>query len=114
MGDPTIHVLTTEEGARAASYDINAGPEIEVIRNDIEQTRAEMSGTIDAIQRKLDPTLLKEHVTEEVIEQIAEARDALREAVHGKRERTPVLIGLGGLAIGAVFGAALAKLLSPA
>jgi len=47
----------------------------EVIRNQIENTRADMTETIDAIQERLNPDTLKEH-----------AKDAVREATVGRAE----------------------------
>jgi len=47
----------------------------EVIRNQIENTRADMTQTIDAIQERLNPEVLKEH-----------AKDAVREATVGRAE----------------------------
>jgi len=47
----------------------------EVIRNQIENTRADMTQTIDAIQERLNPETLKEH-----------AKDAVREATVGRAE----------------------------
>src|SRR5690349_20490570 len=49
--------------------------ETEEIRARIEETRAEMSGTIDAIQEKLSPDRLKEH-----------AKEAVQEATVGRAE----------------------------
>jgi hypothetical protein len=51
--------------------------EPEILREDIAQTRAEMSGTIDAIQERLDPQRL-----------VGEAKDAAREAVQGMVQET--------------------------
>jgi len=47
----------------------------EVIRNQIENTRADMTETIDAIQERLNPDTLKDH-----------AKDAVREATVGRAE----------------------------
>lgn len=52
------------------------------IREDIQQTRAEMSGTIDALQEKLNPDRLKEQVSETVQEHIAAAKEQVSDAVH--------------------------------
>lgn len=51
------------------------GSEVEEVRVDIEATRAEMSGTIDAIQEKLDPTRLKQ-----------QAKETVRDATVGRAE----------------------------
>jgi ElaB/YqjD/DUF883 family membrane-anchored ribosome-binding protein len=95
MGDPTIHVVTTDvEGLEAASQSSERSGrsrnvttrDTEVIRRDIEQTRAEMGETIDAIQRKLDPGVLKEHVREELREHIADAKHSVHDATVGRVE----------------------------
>src|SRR5215212_3410617 len=61
------------------SMSLTPGPddqqETEEIRARIEETRAEMSGTIDAIQEKLSPDRLKEH-----------AKEMVREATVGRAE----------------------------
>jgi len=56
------------------------------IRENIEQTRADMSETINAIQERLSPANLKEQVIEEVKEQFQEAKDSVRQATIGKVE----------------------------
>jgi len=67
------------------------------IRAGIEQTRTELSETIDAIQERLNPTALKEqaqeqfqevkeHVKEQVREQFQEAKEVVREATIGRVE----------------------------
>jgi len=53
---------------------------------EIEQTRIEMSGTIDALQEKLNPDRLKEQVAEAVQEQIAAAKEQVTEAVQEQVE----------------------------
>ncbi len=50
------------------------------IEANIEQTRAEMSETIDAIQEKLSPSHIKEQVKEQVQQSFQEAKDSMREA----------------------------------
>ena len=54
-------------------------PEAQEIRVEIEQTRTEMSGTIDAIQRRLDPEVLTEQAKEA-------ARDVTEHAVREVRD----------------------------
>jgi ElaB/YqjD/DUF883 family membrane-anchored ribosome-binding protein len=72
-------------------------PETAAIRGDIEQTRAEMSGTIDAIQDKLDPEVLQEQAKDTIREAkeaaievadhtLQQAKEALRGATIGKVE----------------------------
>jgi len=55
--------------------DVDETQETEEIRARIEETRAEMSGTIDAIQDKISPDRLKE-----------QAKEAVREATVGRAE----------------------------
>jgi uncharacterized protein YjbJ (UPF0337 family) len=79
-------------------------PETAALREDIEQTRAEMGGTIDAIQEKLDPEVLQEqakdtiqeakqaalevmdHAVAQAKEAVGEAKEAVRGATIGKVE----------------------------
>ncbi len=62
------------------------GDEPGEIRENIEQTRAQMGGTLGALQEKLSPSNVKEQVKESVQEHIAEAKSALRAATVGKVE----------------------------
>ena len=66
----------------------DAEPEQQVveIRESIEQTRAEMSETIDELQERLSPSYLKEQVKEQVIEQYEQVKETVREATIGKVE----------------------------
>jgi ElaB/YqjD/DUF883 family membrane-anchored ribosome-binding protein len=59
-----------------------------VIRADIEQTRAEMSETIEAIQERLSPANLKEQAQE----QFQEVRDQVREQVREQFEETKQMV----------------------
>lgn len=72
------------------SYDLDnvTGSETDPaeIRAEIEETRAEMTGTIDAIQERLSPSYLTEQVKEQVREQFQEAKAAVRDATIGKAE----------------------------
>src|SRR5205085_5658969 len=65
-----------------------AEPEQQVmeIRENIEQTRAQMSETIDELQERLSPSNLKEQVKEQVIEQYEQVKETVREATIGKVE----------------------------
>jgi len=66
--------------------DVEAEGQVIEIRETIEQTRAEMSETIDAIQERLSPSNLKEQVKEQVREQFEDAKEVVREATIGKVE----------------------------
>lgn len=68
-----------------AADDMDA-EEVAEIRENIEQTRADMSETINAIQERLNPEHLKEQVIEGVKEQFQEAKDTVRQATIGKVE----------------------------
>jgi hypothetical protein len=57
------------------------------IQAEIEQTRVEMGGTIDAIQQRLNPDTLAEQARERAQEVVDQARDAVREATIGRAER---------------------------
>jgi hypothetical protein len=66
--------------------DATSGQETAAIRANIEQTRTEMSSTIDAIQEQLNPERLKEQLKDQVKEQFEEAKANVREATIGKAE----------------------------
>ena len=61
------------------------------IRSGIEQTRADLSDTIDALQEKLDPARIAEQVKGQIREKATEAydtaKDAVKEATIGKAEK---------------------------
>lgn len=63
------------------------------IRVGIEQTRNEMSETIDAIQARLNPDHLKEQVKEQVREQFQEVKSTVRDATIGKAEQMARNVG---------------------
>jgi hypothetical protein len=71
----------TAGAAEGASADDTA-----VIRDEIEETRAEMGETIDAIQERLSPAHIKDQVKEQVREQFHEATATVRDATIGKAE----------------------------
>ena len=56
------------------------------IRQNIEQTRAELDGTLGELQQRLSPSHVKEQVKESVKETIQETKAALRAATVGKVE----------------------------
>ncbi len=61
-------------------------PEVLELRGNIEQTRAQMSETIDELQTRLSPAYIKEQVREQVREHYHQAKDSLRQATIGKVE----------------------------
>lgn len=90
--DADAIIVARVEGTAAppGPADTSETARTEAIRDDIAQTRSEMSGTIDAIQDRLDPDRLKEEakaqVREQVQEHVQEAKDAVRGATIGKVE----------------------------
>jgi len=100
---------SSEIGATAAGSDEEATPE--EIRADIEQTRAELSETIDAIQEKLAPDTLKEQAKEVVRDAtVGRAEQALGEAQETVRgagtgimdmiKQNPIPVAMVGLGLG--------------
>jgi vacuolar-type H+-ATPase subunit H len=89
-----------DPSAEARSVDPSGEGEIEDIRVEIEQTRTEMGGTLDALSQKLDPevvtervTVVAQDVTDKAIQQAKEAAQdvtdhALQEAKEAAREMT--------------------------
>jgi len=57
-----------------------------VIEAEIEQTRSEMSGTIDAIQQRLNPDNLSEQAKDAAREAVEEAKEAVRHALLEAKE----------------------------
>jgi hypothetical protein len=68
----------------------DADEEVVVVRAEIEQTRDQLSETIDAIQERLNPQVLmqqaRDAAQETVQEKVDQARDAVRQATIGKVE----------------------------
>ena len=60
---------------------VETSPEIEAVKSNIENTRAEMSETINAIKEQLSPKHLVEEAKEAAIEKATEAKDAVVEKV---------------------------------
>jgi len=75
--------------ARSGGQD-NMSQEVMAVRHEIEQTRAEMSATIDALQERLRPQRLvddaKDAARHAAVGMVEEARDALKGATIGKAE----------------------------
>jgi hypothetical protein len=61
--------------------------EVEATRLEIEQTRAEMSETVDAIQERLSPDTIKEQAKDRVKEAAEQAKDTVKEATVGRVEQ---------------------------
>lgn len=77
---------SSDDGTFERDTDADRTDETAEIRSNIEQTRAEMSGTIEAIQERLNPQHLKEQVQDQVREQFEEAKATVRDATIGKAE----------------------------
>ena len=82
--DPELELKTEADDAG------DADEEVIVVRAEIEQTRDELSDTIDAIQERLNPQVLmqqaRETAQETVQEKVDQAKDAVRQATIGKVE----------------------------
>ena len=74
------------DGEDGLKRDADPDAQVEEIRASIEQTRVEMSETIDELQERLSPTHLKEQLREQVREQYEHAKETVREATIGKVE----------------------------
>ena len=105
-----VRYASTREDARelsAAAREPDQPEELAAAREDIEQTRAEMSSTIDAIQDKLDPEVLSEQakdtahdVTDYAIEEAKQAaREITDHAVLQAREAVRDITGQAKLAV---------------
>jgi gas vesicle protein len=75
-----------EDLGPAASETASARSADAEIRQNIEQTRAELDGTLGELQERLSPSHVKEQVRESVKETIEETKTALRAATVGKVE----------------------------
>lgn len=79
-----------DESEKYDSEEIQTADEASEIRSQIEETRAEMSETINAIEEKFDIEKISEKVKDEVSEQISEAyetvKDTVYNAISGKAE----------------------------
>ena len=102
--------LTPErEGAQTASADATGGdlaPETdrEQLQHEIEETRAELGDTVDALAQKAD---VKARVSKEVERRTAEAKRAASQVAHTAEERPlpAIAIALGvGLLLGRAIG----------
>lgn len=82
--DATLEVSRVRDADLGS--DATGTEDTEQIRAEIDQTRAEMSSTIDAITERLNPTNIKEQVKDQVMEQVHEVRENVREATIGRAE----------------------------
>jgi len=92
MSQPEINDLNYAAGtADDLTADADQPPEALNIRSNIEQTRSNMSETINALQEKLDPeritAQLKETVKETAGDAVDAAKQSVRDATIGRAER---------------------------
>lgn len=79
--------------SEAAEDDLTPPDDTEQIREQIEETRSQMSETIDAIQDKLSIANLTEQVKDQVSEQISSAVEDAKEAIFGKAANVVNTVG---------------------
>lgn len=90
------HARATNLDWDRAASDIrpaDEGDDPERIREGIEQTRVEMSGTIDAIQERLNPERIKEQVSDAVQERVEAVKENIHDATIGRAERMVSNVG---------------------
>src|SRR5688572_21610204 len=89
-GKPGIEVRNTSgvsefgDEASAESLDANGADRTEEIRTKIEETRADMGETIDAIQERLSFANISEQVSEHVSNALETAKETVYDATIGK------------------------------
>lgn len=110
MGETTNEMTSVDDSNTSNSKTVSGGsashspetvsdslPEVSEIRSGIEQTRSNLSATIDALQDKLDPTRIAEQVKDQIREKASEAFDnaknAVKEATIGKAEKIMSSVG---------------------
>lgn len=89
---------------------VNEQHDPQAIQADIEQTRAEMSQTIDAIQERLSPAYIKEQMKQQVRESIHETKEATIDTVKGagttmieRIKQNPIPAAIAGLSLAWFF-----------
>lgn len=92
------HIVNSGDVSARSTTDFNEDASPEEIRAEIESTRTELSSTIDAIQEKLAPEVLKEHAMDMVREVSDNAGQAVHDATIGRAEQffTDVDESIGG------------------
>ena len=88
FNDPTVEQSSGTQVTSAGDNADEGGQQAAQIRSGIEQTRADLSETIDALQEKLDPSRIAEQVKGQIKDKATEAyetaKDAVKEATIGK------------------------------
>lgn len=87
MGQETTRLDDDRDRIAATANEMTTSDDPDAIEHDIEQTRAEMSGTIDEIQERLNPERLKAQAKEAAhdatIGRVVDAKDQAVEKVQG-------------------------------
>jgi len=78
--DPADRIVASTSDATRTTPRDDADPDVAELRGEIEQTRNEMSETIDAIQDRLSPQQLADDAKEAATNLVEEAKEAAREA----------------------------------
>jgi gas vesicle protein len=82
----SVNDTRSRTGQVQGTGDAETDQQVNEIRADIAQTRAEMSETIDELQDRLNPSHLKEQLKDQVREQYEHAKETVRGATIGKVE----------------------------
>lgn len=98
-GDQTLSE-TEEFNADAALAETAETDDARQIREQIEETRSQMSETIDAIQEKLSVSNITEQVKEQVVEQIGGAVETAKDVFYGKTNDLAKSVGRGLAQVG--------------
>lgn len=91
---------TEEFNADAALAETAETDDARQIREQIEETRSQMSETIDAIQEKLSVSNITEQVKEQVVEQIGGAVETAKDVFYGKTNDLAKSVGRGLAQVG--------------
>jgi ElaB/YqjD/DUF883 family membrane-anchored ribosome-binding protein len=97
MGEATNEIGPAGEFSRATVAAGDEEGEATQIRSGIEETRSDLSETIEALQAKLDPSRIAEQVKNQIRDKATEAYDtaknAVKEATIGKAEKIMSSVG---------------------
>jgi ElaB/YqjD/DUF883 family membrane-anchored ribosome-binding protein len=83
------------------------GEDPDQIRNEIEETRAQMGDTVDALAHKAD---VKGRAKDAIVERKDKAMDSITQTKHGARkaagvaQENPIGLAIGGVAVGFLVG----------
>ena len=105
MGQGSSEIGQAMDPAERTSATPTSAPTSDDIRSDIEQTRGEMSGTIDAIQARLSPRRLVSDAQEQVKEATSSTIADLLEAAR----QNPIPVAVASVTMTAVLLRAFTK-----